>query len=827
MKKIIIILSAVLLSTIALAQSNSSTVRGTILDAETREGEIGAIIQLFDAVNEKPIAFTSAAADGSFSLKINGTEGEYRILVTNMGRKDLSQQFTLKPGATTDLGELLMESDAKTLDAATVSDRKTLVKMEVDKMTYSVSEDVDSKSSTVLDMLRKVPMVTVDGQDNITVNGSSSFLVTVDGKPNQMLSKNASTAFKMMPASSVESIEVITNPGVKYDAEGVGGVLNLTTARAGGSSSSSSIADGQYGTIRVQAGNRDRGLGGMLTMQRGKFSFSLNANGGYITQKGQELETLVTGTGFNTLNTSYADMKSPMYMGDASFSYELDSLNLITATAGGMLFGMKETGYGAVSTLFPGDTEYTELYHGTFGMRQPFNNYHADFDWQHNYADHPGRMLTLSYRINGSPAAVSSYNTYEPEEVMPSRQMDGMTISTDHTFQSDLTFPVSEKAGTLSTGVKFTYRKNSSGQDLFLKEYPSTDYLYSLGGSTDYKYFNSIAAAYAEYSATFGKWGVKAGGRYEYTWQKVDWEQGTGEDFRKQYGAFVPSASLQYTLGMQQNIGLSYNSRISRPGISYLNPYENQSDPTHWTFGNPDLEVEKTHNVSLVYNFYNPKFMLNLTLRHSRSGNGISEFTYTEDGIIKTTYENNMKMENTGASAFVNLNLSKKVRVYANLGANYTDARSTMVQDYTSCAWTWNIFAGGQETLPWDLQLSEGLFAKSKDYNLQGWTSGFAGTFVSLTKTFLDDRLNVSLQGFTHLSGGSKARFQMYSAGTGYESMSTVHVPVRQLSLSLSWSFGKAGVSVRKTDRTIEDDSILDKSRDSVTGGGMTGGAGM
>ena len=100
--------------------------------------------------------------------------------------------------------------------------------MDVDKMTYDVQNDVDSKSNTLLNMLRKVPMVSVDGQDNITVNGKSSFKVYIDGKPNAMFSSNTSQIFKSIPASAVKSIEVITNPGAKYDAEGIGGILNLS-----------------------------------------------------------------------------------------------------------------------------------------------------------------------------------------------------------------------------------------------------------------------------------------------------------------------------------------------------------------------------------------------------------------------------------------------------------------------------------------------------------------------------------------------------------------------------------------------------------------------
>ena len=146
---------------------------------------------------------------------------------SSVGKEDLKQTITLSNQGTLDLGTLLIKENATMLKGVEIVAQKPLVKMDVDKMSYNVAEDEDAKSNTVLDMLRKVPMVTVDGQDNITVNGSSSFKVYVDGMPNVMFNSNPSMVFKSMPATAVKSIEVVTNPGAKYDAEGAGGVLNI------------------------------------------------------------------------------------------------------------------------------------------------------------------------------------------------------------------------------------------------------------------------------------------------------------------------------------------------------------------------------------------------------------------------------------------------------------------------------------------------------------------------------------------------------------------------------------------------------------------------
>ena len=256
MKRILTTLIIAVLASTAL-HAQSSVVCGAVLDSLTRQGEPAAVIQFYKAPDmEKPVAFTTTDADGKFCQRLTGA-GDYVLLFSGIGRQERRLPFTLAGEESFSLGEILIVDDVQALKSASVTAQRPLVKMEVDRMTYNVADDVDSKTTTVLEMLRKVPMVTVDGQDNITVNGSSSFQVTVDGKPSQMFSGNPSQIFKMMPASSVKDIQVITNPGVRYDAEGVGGVLNLVTNRE--ATGGQSVADGFYGSLRAMGSTRGGG----------------------------------------------------------------------------------------------------------------------------------------------------------------------------------------------------------------------------------------------------------------------------------------------------------------------------------------------------------------------------------------------------------------------------------------------------------------------------------------------------------------------------------------------------------------------------------------
>lgn len=790
------------------AAAQQATVKGKVLDAESREGEIGAIIQFIDPSAGKAVAFTSAGEDGSFAQSVKCCR-QYTIQVSNLGRKTIEKTIQLDK-EDLDLGELLMESDENQLDAATVTTQRTLVKMEVDKMSYDVEGDVDSKSLTVLDMLRKVPMVTVDAQDNITVNGSGSFLVTVDGKPNQMLSKNASTVFKMMPASSIKGIEVVTNPGVKYDAEGVGGVLNLITGAAAGSSSA--IADGQYGSLSMTAGTSQNHLGGMFTMQKGKFSMSVNGNIGYQHMSGLDLDTEIATTGTNSSvnkTSGTIKQKSPFAWGELSMSYEPDTLNLFSVNSGLMYYNHTQK---SLTSTFAGlaGADLALLYTNDSKTRERKNDINIGADWQHKFAGSTDKTLTISYRGGFEPGKSWSRGFFNPESaLLPSRENDGNTKSDEHVFQADYTMPAG-KGGKLSTGVKFTYRKNSSVEDLFLRTSGSGAFTPDAASAVDYSYENKIGAAYLEYTLNVGKFGFKTGARYEYTWQDVAYKKGNGQDYSTKYGFLVPTASLQYSISPIQNIGLSYNMRINRPGIGYLNPFVNTADPTHISFGNPDLDVAKSHNLSLVYNFYSPVIMFNATLRHSRTNNGISDYTYTEDNVLYTTYGNIVKTQTTGLSLFGNLNLGKTSRIYANVSIDYNDMRSSRL-GYKSGHWSASAFAGAQQTIFWDLRLSENVILSPKSYTLQGWNSGFQAGVISVAKSFLNESLTVTVTGISPFSG-KNATFKSVSKGNGYTMTNKVKVPIMQAMVSLNWNFGKMGSArVKKADRSIEKDDIMDK----------------
>ncbi|MBP3269961.1 MAG: TonB-dependent receptor [Bacteroidales bacterium] len=800
------------------AQTN---VKGTVLDSLSRLPEVGTVVQFIKSGEDRPAAYSVTDSLGKFERTLP-VGGEYLLLLENMGRKPVRKIFSLAGEEVLDLGVILLQDDAQALDAAAVQAMKTLVKLDVNKLTYKVEADPDSKSGSVLDMLRKVPMVTVDGQDNITVNGSSNFKVYVDGKPNQMLSSNPSQILKAMPASAVKDIEVITNPGARYDAEGTGGVLNLITGVAAGASSA--VSDGIYGAANLGVTTRGGNGSVYLSAKKNKLTVGVNAALGVQRLSGVTFSSMQENTidGSSQSTEMVQKQKAPFLFTDLSASYEVSPRDLFSATIG--LTRFNQTANGSYVVDIKGPDDY--LYNYDQGMKYHSGSLNGSFDYQHTSDKVPGRVITLSYRYSGTPLETEVTNNfmYSPFQ-MPDRKSDGNDNSRENTVQLDLSTPIA--AGhSLSSGLKYIARHNSADDKVFLSD--GGAWARDTGSGMLYEHFNDIGAVYSEYTGTFGKLALTAGLRYEYTWQRVEYGSGYGHDFKTSFGDIVPNASVQYNLAPTRNLGLTYNRRIQRPGITYLNPYVDRSSTTNITYGNSDLTSARSDILSLVFNSFNPKWIVSLTGRYSHTGSGISSYSfYDADGMLNTTYGNVVVEDNTGVTAFVNWTAGPKTRLFTNSSAGFSKFSSDAL-DWSNHGWTWNAMLGVQQTLPGDILLSANVVANGRTWNLQGWSDGFKLGVLGLTKGFLSDKLKLTVQAVSNI-GGDGLEIKSVSRGKDYLTSSLVTVPVRQVGVAITWNFGKQGFQVKKARRTIQNDDVINNSNGQAPGGStpVTSGTGQ
>ena len=811
MKKVIV--GILLLTFLPAAAQNQ--VRGRLTDATSGIPETGAVTQLLDGDSVRAYALTDSA--GVFLLESRALkDGSYTLLVENLGRRTIRREVTLT-GEPVDLGDIALEDDLQALESSKVVSARKLIKMDVDKVTYDVSEDVDAKATTVLDMLRKVPMVTVDGQDNITVNGSSSFKVYVDGKPNEMLSSNPSKVFKAMPATAVKNIEVITNPGAKYDAEGTGGVLNLVTVR--NEDGTSSIPDGVNGSLYLGANSEWSVDGGLfLQARKRRFSFGLNLNSAYSDRwrGGSAESTQKTGDITLLSESGPSTQRVPFTFAQANASFEADTLNLVSASFGFDYWAYHSASPGSLSALqgdaplygYRSDSSQEGIYYGI----------NTGLDYQHSFRSNKQRMLTLSYRFGINPEKGKSFSEYTDVvgTVLHPRRVLTNDRSSSHTFQADFTTPLGSEKHTLSTGLKFIYHFNKA-DDLYLQlDETAAEETVLSENKVDYRHYNYIAAGYAEYAGTVGKFGLKSGLRYEHTFQLAV-EDGTRWPLI-QYPSVVPNASVQWNFAATQNIGLAYNMRIRRPGISYLSPFINRSSTTSISYGNPDLKPSLDHSLKLEYHFFSQKVVVNAGADYRYGQGGISQYGfYGEDPddptvmILQNTYGNIVDSHRVGLNYFISWNPWKDTRIYSRGDGGY---QTFLAKELGQSNHGWNGFLmlGAQQTIPWDIRLSANLFASSRHYSLQGWNGGFSGLSMSITKSFLDDRLNLTLQGFTNLNKGP-ARFRNHSEGKDFTLDGLMRFPIRSIGINLSWSFGKKGIQTTSVKRTITGDDVMSGDR--------------
>src|SRR5690554_2021257 len=280
MKKALILFYFFVITAVLVAQS--VTVKGKLVsESDKTELPYATVTVASEATPANTVKKMATQQDGTFSTTL--PPGKYILSFHYVGMNDLEKSIEVSTSQDPiDMGAVAMTETSMLLEEVSVTAQKPLVKVEIDKLTYSAKDDPEASTSNVLDLLRKVPLVTVDGEDEIQLKGSSSFKIYINGKPSNMVSNNPSQVLKSMPANSVKDVEVITDPGAKYDAEGVGGIINIVTDKH--------VDDGYVGSVGAGADSRGGyNANGYITLKYGKFG--VTGNGNYYRFKSPESES--------------------------------------------------------------------------------------------------------------------------------------------------------------------------------------------------------------------------------------------------------------------------------------------------------------------------------------------------------------------------------------------------------------------------------------------------------------------------------------------------------------------------------------------------------
>ena len=693
----------------------------------------------------------------------------------------------------------------QTLDEVVVAQRRKLIKNDIDKLTYDVQHDKTAQTKTTLEILKKIPLVTVDGQENIRVQGSTSFKVYRNGHPDPSLSgQNLKDILKAIPASTIKRIEVITDPGAKYDAEGTTAILNIvmmSSSKLQGVSGNVNSKIDSYGSVR---------LGTYLTTKVGKLTTTVNYN--YANQNKKQTENYreeaynYVKTGEQKREYGTNSTAATIHFGNISASYEIDSLNLMTASAN--FFGYKADA-NTQNTNERWDKNSLLIYKFDNNMTTPGYsdlNLGGRFDYQHKtHLD--GEVLTLSYMLAATRPQTTFRQTYSNMVNFPvsytSYDQNTRERFTEHTFQIDYVRPFG-KHHKIESGTKYILRNNNSTS---LMDYQGT----TPDMESKFKHKAQVAAAYLSYILTAGKWAARAGLRYEFTRMKASYPDGSNADYHANLNDWVPSASLQYKISDGQTLKFSYNTSINRPGIGYLNPAI-ISTPTAVSFGNANLGSSRNQKLQLEYMLVTSKLTLQLGPYYSFTNNGIGRILYEQNRKDVSTFQNILKSKIFGISSYTAWTPFTGTSFTLNASMRY--ARITLPTPYiknSGCGG--GIYFDWEQKIPWKLTLTTSLGGEygNRVYNPYAIEGHWFYYNFTLTRRFLKDKLTVSLSAESPFVKERSTTYRIVQGDyTGYER--AVMKP-QCFKIGLSWKFGKLRASVKKAARSIENDDLVGSNK--------------
>lgn len=795
----------VLLPIAAQSKSTGYQVSGQVVDKISGDDVPYATIVLKnDSINVKKIEACDVTGQFSINLSI---PAKYSLTVSSTGYQELNMTVNVSD-LKTNLGKLFMEG-GKEMQEVVISAQKPLVKVDVDKIVYSMESDPEAQTNNVLEMLRKVPLVTVDAEDNITVNGQSNFKVLMNGKSSSMMSTNLKDVLKSLPANTIKDIEVITNPSSKYDAEGVGGVLNIITNKK-------SIS-GYNGSVSLGVNSRGSINGSVyLATKIDKLSFSVRYYGNQFRQPKAENSTTseyFDNTEYHFSNSnghnSYKGLSNG-FSGEAS--YDIDSLNLISLSFWGYQGSYTSDGFNTTQYLNTSNG-ITRMYTGSTTSKESYGYLSGNIDYQKTYKK-PDKSLTFSYKLDNNPFTTKNNSDIIGLYNYPSyhQRSDNNAMGREQTFQTDYYDPLT-KMHQIEGGIKFILRQNTSTSETYRNDSVKVN----SGNNLDYNQY--IFGAYAGYVCKWEKFNAKAGLRLERTWNDgISRTSGINTDFTNRLFNLVPYVTFSFMPKQGRTIKLSYTQRLSRPDIWYLNPYVNDIDSMSISYGNPSLKAEVLHSFELGYSYFTPKLNFSVTPSVSFVNNSIESISKVQsNGAIITTYMNIGMNQLFRLSLYFRYVPTEKFNVYFNGRVNYNKLETNNGYPITNEGFSYNGSLGGRWTLWKDGSANVNCGIYSPSIMLQGKSSTFYYTSFGISQYLMKRKLMLSLS--TSDPFWHKKKYTSESKDITFFSYNIYTQLVQTVRLNLTYNFGKMDSQVKKARRGIQNDDV--KSGKSQEGEGQ------
>ena len=484
-------------------------------------------------------------------------------------------------------------------------------------------------------------------------------------------------------------------------------------------------------------------------------------------------------------------------------SYDIDSLNLLSASFGGYFYKLNVQGDGWTSLNAPSEQPIYQYANHYWMPGYSHHSWNGRLDYEHK-TRRKGERFTLSYMLALTRQHTDEENTYTEQQNVSFPYTGSLMTErerfTEHTLQADWLRPLG-RGHQLEVGTKYIDRNNNSQntQDFYGIDMTTND---------EFQHTTRVLAAYADYIYNKEKWSARAGLRYEYSFMKGSYPDGSHESFDNHLGDWVPQASLKYQLTDAQSLKLNYTTSINRPGISYLNPAVVTS-PTIVQQGNPQLSSSHSQRISLIYSYILPQLTLQIAPAYNFSSGGISSIQTARDDVRYYSYDNILHYRRFSIEQYVQWKPFDSTTLVVNNNLRYEHNENPNL-GYRTFGWSDNYYVNLSQQLPWKLKLNLSAYGKighspSGIYYMQ---YSYFDYYASLQRSFLkDNRLTVRL--------GANTPFDKYVSSKAetvngdYRDYQASWNRGRSFSLSVTWRFGSLKASVKKTEHSIDNDDVV------------------
>ncbi|HYG37137.1 MAG TPA: TonB-dependent receptor [Cytophagales bacterium] len=811
----------------------NATISGIVIDSATRQPVPFATITLSDPTTKKPVDGTICEENGKFSLA-KVSEGNYLVIISFIGYKPKTLTVTVDSKKDEiELGTVLLSPAIEVLKEITIEGQRSLIEEKVDRTVYHAEGDASNKGGDATDVLRKVPNLSVDLDGNVSIRGSQSIRVLINNRPSTIAASSVADALKQIPSDMIVSVEVITSPSAKYDAEGSAGIINIITKK--------NAIDGFSLNINSSAGLRGSNLGLNGSFRKGKMAFSLGGWGraGYnVKGSFQNRQETFIHEDTTLLSLQSADTRTNMMFGryQLGWDYDINKKNFLSASLQLGLRNFNNSQDNLLSESFKNGV-YQNKSVRDVNVSDLSNTWDLNLNYIRSF-EKPQKEFSILSQWSRNNRTNDFINAILDEDFSESEFIKNLNESYNQeiTVQADYLDPIAKNqilelgAKQIIRNVISDYQYYHAGADEIYT--PSTDN--NLGNIFNYQ--QNVSSGYFSYTLNLPKnYSIKAGSRYEYTTIDASFENDENKKVNiKPYGVLVPSVNISKKLKSGNTIKAAYNRRIQRPSLQFLNPNRQSSNPLQPTIGNPDLKPEYTNNYELSYSTYIKSTSIFLTGFMRNTTGAIQSIRLEPEGNrITTTYRNIGKEDAYGLSLFTNIRIGNKLTLNGGTDVYYSVLTNNVPDPEFNASnegWVASFRAFGSYNLGkgWGLQLFS--FYRGNQVQLQGKQGGFGIYSLNVKKDFNNERGSIGFGAENFLNTkGFKMKNEISSAFINQSSTNVMYN--MNFKVNFSYRIGKlnANDQPRKRRRSVSNDDLKqggDSSSDAPQGGGAPAPAG-